>query len=109
MLCPADLEPMEEHSYILNNHLAERSIKAGTTGLAGLSTSDVVVMGEKRSDRPDYYMQATNFSDRVEHYRHGISVGSNYLYMDWHVGLRLPLDARGGLDPWDSPAPPPPQ
>ena len=107
MLCPADLEPVLEHSYILNNHLYERSIKAGTTGLAGLSTSDVVVMGEKRSDRPYYYMSATNFVDRVEHYRHGISVGSNYLYMDWHVALRLPLDARGGLDPWDIPAPPP--
>src|SRR5947209_5232415 len=27
MLCPADLEPAEEHSYILNDHLADRKIK----------------------------------------------------------------------------------
>ena len=57
-----------------------------------------------------FQIEAENFLSqlRVEHYRHGISVGSNYLYMDWHVALRLPLDARGGLDPWDIPAPPPP-
>lgn len=107
LLCPSDFEPILEHSYILNNHLEEREIKLGSTGLAGLTPADVIVMGEKRSDRPDYYMSANNFEDRVEHFRHGISVGSNYLYMDWHVATHLPPEVRGGFDPWDIPAPPP--
>jgi prepilin-type N-terminal cleavage/methylation domain-containing protein/prepilin-type processing-associated H-X9-DG protein len=110
MICPSDIDPILEHSYILNNHLEEREIKMGSTNLAGLTPSDVIVMGEKRSDRPDYYMSATNFQDRVEHYRHGIMVGSNYLYMDWHVAAQMPGQVvKGrGIDPWDIPAPPPP-
>jgi prepilin-type N-terminal cleavage/methylation domain-containing protein/prepilin-type processing-associated H-X9-DG protein len=126
MLCPADENPLEEHSYILNNHLYERGIKMGTrtirklptTGVAAVSrqaainSSDVIVMGEKRTEFPDYYMANTNYYERVEHYRHGINVGSNYLFMDWHVAPQLPKDAKGGLDPWDiqaaPPQPPPP-
>ncbi len=47
----------------------------------------------------------------VEPYRHGISLGSNYLFMDGHVDNRLPNAAEKQLDPWDvtpevTPAPP---
>jgi len=109
MLCPSDLEPMEEHSYLLNSHLAEKEIKFSSKNLGGKSNSDVVVMGEKRSDAPDYYMDVNeNFDQKVESFRHGLQVGSNYLYMDWHVGqLRDVRVLRNAVDPWDVPLPPP--
>jgi prepilin-type N-terminal cleavage/methylation domain-containing protein/prepilin-type processing-associated H-X9-DG protein len=108
MLCPSDLEPMEEHSYILNDHLAARQIKASTKNLGGKPTSDVIVMGEKKSDYPDYYMnEHTDYPSRIEFYRHGPKLGSNYLYLDWHVGTLRQNDALIGMDPWDVPLPPP--
>ena len=108
MLCPSDVEPAEEHSYILNDHLHVRNIKASATDFAGLSSDQVVVMGEKRSDYNDYYMNVGDFDTRVEPYRHGLKRGSNYLFFDFHVGSKLPELARIGIDPWDIPAPPPP-
>jgi prepilin-type N-terminal cleavage/methylation domain-containing protein/prepilin-type processing-associated H-X9-DG protein len=107
MICPSDIEPAEEHSYILNDHLFERGIKASATYFAGLSSDQVVVMGEKRSEWNDYYMNVGDFETRVEPYRHGTRRGSNYLFFDFHVGLKLPNEAMIGLDPWDIPAPPP--
>jgi prepilin-type processing-associated H-X9-DG protein len=109
MLCPSDLEPMYEHSYILNDHLAVRQIKASTKNLGGKPTSDVIVMGEKNSDRTDYYMnEHSDYPDRIEFYRHGPKLGSNYLYLDWHVGTLRKNDALVGMDPWDVPLPPTP-
>lgn len=108
MLCPSDFDPAEEHSYILNDHLYTRGIKANATDFAGLGADQVVVMGEKRTNYNDYYMNAGDFDTRVEPYRHGLRRGSNYLFFDFHVGLKLPDAARLGLDPWDIPAPPPP-
>src|SRR5262245_37789303 len=44
MLCPADQDPAEEHSYILNDHLYVGKIKY-TTKWLGRANSEVVVMG----------------------------------------------------------------
>jgi prepilin-type processing-associated H-X9-DG protein len=107
MLCPVDLEPNQEHSYILNAHLADRGIKFGSKDLGGLTSSEVILMGEKRSSWADYYMNVGDYPERVEPYRHGLRLGSNYLYLDGHVGtLKDARDIVGGIDPWD-PAPPP--
>src|SRR3954464_4624280 len=57
MLCPADEQPQEDHSYILNDHVLQRKIRVGKTGERGLSPSDIVLMGEKKSDYGDYYME----------------------------------------------------
>src|SRR5262249_26911582 len=35
MLCPADFEPAEAHSYVLNHHLADQRIRAGTKNFGG--------------------------------------------------------------------------
>src|SRR5437762_1829719 len=60
MTCPNDLDPVEEHSYVLNSHLAERHIKFSSkiagNNPGGLTSADVIVMGEKFTDQPDYYM-----------------------------------------------------
>ena len=123
MLCPADDHPQEEHSYILNDHVLQRKIRVGKTGERGLSPSDIVLMGEKKSDYGDYYMEykmdpntgqpmsgTTDFWRLVEKYRHGIQLGSNYLMLDGHVESKAPKEAEVGMDPWDpvAAAPPPP-
>ena len=45
LLCPADPEPAEEHSYVLNNHLADHDVKYSSKNLGGLTPSDVILMG----------------------------------------------------------------
>jgi prepilin-type N-terminal cleavage/methylation domain-containing protein/prepilin-type processing-associated H-X9-DG protein len=132
MTCPADYQPLAEHSYFVNAHLMPKSMAgeiSPTTNPSsstdqnfstnpsqrdlmyssilprGRSPSDVIVMGEKRTDVDDYYMEVTETSDdwttKVEQHRHGFSVGSNYLMLDLHVETQVPGVALGGLDPWD--------
>ena len=36
----------------------------------------------------------------VEPYRHGVKLGSNYLYLDWHVDTVPPEEAKESVDPW---------
>src|SRR5688572_19391821 len=105
MLCPEDIEPAEEHSYILNDHLKVRGVKYHSKWL-GKPNTEIVVMGEKRSNYDDYYMNIRDFVTRVELYRHGLRKGSNYLYLDMHAGLAPPNEAILGLDPWDVDGPP---
>jgi prepilin-type processing-associated H-X9-DG protein len=90
-----------DHSYILNAHLAERNVKLGSRDFGGLSSSDVIILGEKQTLLDDYYMSSGNFPGHLEQYRHGLQRGSNYLYLDWHVATAMPKDARRGVDPWD--------
>ena len=111
--CPADTDPREDHTYILNKHLAKNvlvGIKLGgrVRDKDGnyRSDSDVVLMGEKRTSEPDYYMEAgkdkdTEFDRVVEPYRHGIKLGSNYLYLDGHVDVVPPKAVKDALDSWD--------
>jgi len=99
--CPTDPQPAEEHSYVLNNHFRRYKIKYGAT--KGVSPSDIIVMGEKKSSVPDYYMDwdENDFNRVVECYRHGLRLGSNYLFMDGHVDTHPPEPARAAIDPWD--------
>jgi prepilin-type processing-associated H-X9-DG protein len=102
--------PSEEHSYILNAHLADRGIKFNNKSPGGIPVSDVILMGEKVSTWDDYYMNVGDFGppygfggNRVELARHGARLGSNYLFMDCHVDM-LPRNEGGivhGIDPWD--------
>lgn len=106
LICPADFEPLDEHSYILNYHLYLRGIKYQTK-VPGVPSTDIVVMGEKRSDRIDFYMTIGEYDDRVEPYRHGAKLGSNYLFLDLHVGLLTKEQSMEAIDPWDVPQAPP--
>jgi prepilin-type processing-associated H-X9-DG protein len=99
LLCPADVEPVEAHSYCLNGHLAEHGVKAGATHLNGKNSSDVILAGEKVSSERDYYMQADDFARVVELYRHGINLRSNCLFLDGHFDREIVKKA--SLDPWD--------
>src|SRR6185295_16005593 len=101
LICPADENPLEEHSYVLNSHLPQRLIRDG--GTKGVSSSAIIVIGEKKSTEVDYYMDPDegDFERLVEFYRHGLYLGSNYAYLDCHVDTVLPQQARGMVDPWD--------
>ena len=107
MLCPADFEdPAYYHSYILNDHLNEHGVKYWTKNIPGHTADRVVVMGEKITSVNDYYIQmipgqGSDFSQNIEKYRHGLRLGSNYLYLDLHVDRNAPEEVFSGLDPWD--------
>ena len=111
LLCPADFEePAWYHSYILNDHLNERHVKYTTKNIPGRSADRVVVMGEKVTDVNDYYIQkipgqGSDYFETLEKYRHGLKLGSNYLYLDLHVDRTAPKEVKGGIDPWDVPVP----
>ena len=100
LLCPADPDAYMAHSYVLNNHLADENVRAGKR-VRGISSSEIIVAGEKITQQADYYVDYGDYERVVEPYRHGKSVGSNYLYLDGHVILALPGDAKRGIDPWD--------
>ena len=112
MFCPNDPDPMFEHSYILNDHIGENNMKFGSKPPRGLTTADIVLMGEKVNSQPDYYMNkvaemggqvTTDYGlGKVELYRHGVRLGSNYLYLDMHVETFRRLgNLQGAADPWD--------
>jgi prepilin-type N-terminal cleavage/methylation domain-containing protein/prepilin-type processing-associated H-X9-DG protein len=109
LVCPEDIDAIDYHSYVLNAHLADQRIRFGTIRLgAAHSSSNVIVAGEKKTSERDYFMNRDGFGGYnyefqrvVEQYRHGISLGSNYLFMDGHVDNRLPVAAAQQLDPWD--------
>ncbi len=112
MTCPSDVEPAEEHSYILNDNLVDYDVRYHRTNTSGLSTSEVIVMGEKVTASDHYYMNADmgDYNRIVEFFRHGSHVGSNYLYLDLHVQPRSEAEARFGINEWAvSSAPPPAQ
>jgi prepilin-type N-terminal cleavage/methylation domain-containing protein len=128
MVCPQDQEVWsdptgEQHSYLLNHYIEEspdRMVRWGTGGsINGYSGTEpirrpyekVVLMGEKVTSHGDYYMERGDFDNGlVEKYRHGIKLGSNYLYMDMHVDTVPPQwAAEDSADPWEPvPAPVPP-
>jgi prepilin-type processing-associated H-X9-DG protein len=105
MVCPSDMDPYEGHSYVLNQHLADKSIKANSRHFGVLPATSVIVAGEKLTTERDYYMEVAEFDRIAEKYRHGITRGSNYLYFDGHVDTELPDKAKSGMDPWEPPIP----
>jgi prepilin-type N-terminal cleavage/methylation domain-containing protein len=107
MRCKEDPDAFEAHSYVLNKHLADKRIRYGSKNFGGLTSSEVVVAGEKVTTERDYYMERSDFGRVVEKYRHGVKGGSNYLHHDGHVDTKLPREALTGLDPWDVRVPEP--
>jgi prepilin-type N-terminal cleavage/methylation domain-containing protein len=108
MLCPADdQEPREYHTYLLNHHLVERNIMYSSKPPAGLTPSDVIVMGEKLTMSGNYYVETkptgTTYFEQCDEARHGLQLGSNYLFLDMHVGRHERNRALEGVDPWDFP------
>jgi prepilin-type N-terminal cleavage/methylation domain-containing protein/prepilin-type processing-associated H-X9-DG protein len=103
LLCPADVEPALECSYALNNYLKQYQIRFHSKKLGAKTPSDVIVMGEKRSQSEGYYMDPGEYESIVEPYRHGLALKSNYLYLDLHVDNRAGVIVSDGVEPWDVP------
>ncbi len=96
MLCPSDENPDAAHSYLFNEHLVQnpkKILKYSGKAPAGQTSGEVVVLGEKRTIKGDYYMETGDIpvdpsapgDTHVELRRHGLQFGSNYLYKDMHV------------------------
>jgi len=100
LVCPSDDEPAMAHTYVLNNHLADAGIRAGKR-VNGVSSSEIIVTGEKREQALDYYMEWGDYERVVDRYKHGERVGAHYLYVDGHASPALPGEALRGIDPWD--------
>jgi prepilin-type processing-associated H-X9-DG protein len=106
MTCPSDQDPVDEHTYLLNSHLPEHNVTYSNTQ-SSVSPSEVIVMGEKVTAVADYYMDsvAGDYTTKVDFYKHGSQIGSNYLYLDLHVATELPAQSLTDIDPWDPTAP----
>jgi len=103
VVCPADVEPANAHTYVLNNPVAVNHCKLGSNNFAGQSSSQIITAAEKVTYAHDYYVEPDKGDlDWVLHfYRHGQKRGSNYLYFDAHVELKRPSDElRLEMDPW---------
>lgn len=103
MICPDDVKDPsipEVHSFVLNKHLADERIRLGSQNFGLLTNAEVIIAGEKKSGIQDYYMERGDYDRVVEPYRHGLKLGSNYLFFDGHVSTELPDIAKTGLDPW---------
>jgi prepilin-type N-terminal cleavage/methylation domain-containing protein/prepilin-type processing-associated H-X9-DG protein len=111
LVCPADQDPVNTHSYILNHHLRQHHILYHSKVPGGITTSRAVVMGEKLTQATNYYVETkpsgySTYDAQVERYRHGRQLGSNYLYLDLHVDRNGPIETHWGADPWDFPETP---
>lgn len=103
MVCPNDDDPANQHSYVLNNWLYDRKIKYSTR-VRYLSPSQVVVMGEKKQQQDDFYMNGGTSNDYprlVETQKHEKSYGSNYLRLDISVSNEPPVQQASASDPWE--------
>ena len=117
--CPADdlpdppatwtlgaFENGADHTYIFNEIIKDRFIKKTKTGLPTLSSAQIIIMAEKKTQYDDYYHgigplhKDKNISSLLESYRHGLNVGSNYLFLDSHAETLRPEDAIRPYDPW---------
>lgn len=101
--CPADEDPADSHTYVLNGIVAARSLKAGNTDWGGQSSASVILAAEKYSTQRDYYFEAyKNFEQVIDPYRHTPALYSNYLFFDGHVAPLPPDQARAEMDPWEN-------
>ena len=107
--CPTDNTdppPNGLHTYILNAYMSYYNEKYGTPLPNHMSASNAILMGEKVSAVGDYYMEYGDYENgKVDATRHGIRLGSNYLFLDMHVEMKLLLNNNTNfeayLDPWD--------
>ena len=102
MVCPEDDRPTMGHTYALNNPVCVNHCKLGDHNFAGLSNSEVIIAVEKKLTANDYHYEPNAGDDKkMDRYKHGKKRGSNYLYFDGHVELKLPTDEMWTqLDPW---------
>jgi prepilin-type N-terminal cleavage/methylation domain-containing protein/prepilin-type processing-associated H-X9-DG protein len=101
--CPADVDPVLECSYTLNKYLKAYQIRYHSKNLGSKNSSTVIVMGEKRSNVEGYYLDPGEYDLVVEPFRHGLSLKSNYLYLDLHVDNQAETRVIDGFEPWNIP------
>jgi prepilin-type N-terminal cleavage/methylation domain-containing protein/prepilin-type processing-associated H-X9-DG protein len=104
LLCPASVDPFEEHSYVLNWTLVQNGFTKRQSRYNGQPSTEVVLMGEKRDDKIDYYVTQNTYDVVVEEYKHGIGPSSSALFLDGHVAGQRTKTLPGQANPWDTAA-----
>ena len=102
-LCPVDIDSALECSYLLNHYLKSYQIRYSSKNLGSKTPSEVIVMGEKRSNAEGYYLDPGEYDLVVEPFRHGLWLKSNYLYLDLHVDNQAETRVIDGMEPWNVP------
>ena len=107
LLCPQDEPPvLEEHSYALNWYLFLHAVRFHNSNIGGLKPGEVILMGEKRAEANNYFIgDAGDYDYAADEFKHGLRLGSNYLFLDMHVATLPPKSARHAYDPWGTPPP----
>jgi prepilin-type processing-associated H-X9-DG protein len=104
LLCPQDEEPLEEHSYALNWYFTYHDVRFHSRNFGPLKPGEVILMGEKRAEANNYFIGSDKDYDyAAEEFKHGLRLGSNYLFLDLHVSTLPPTAAvKRAYDPWGS-------
>lgn len=100
LLCPISVEPLEDHSYVLNFQLVDHGVTKVASRVNGRPSSEVVLMGEKLDGMIDYYVREDTYEVVVENYKHGVGSGSSALYLDGHVDAQPTKIPPGQTNPW---------
>jgi len=105
MRCPADEQATWAFTYLVSNPAAINCNRQGSGNFAGLSNSEIPLAAEKLTSARDYYFEPNegDWENSICLDRHGSTKGSNYLFFDGHVELRLFKDrdaANAFMDPW---------
>lgn len=109
LVCPADTDPALQHSYVLNDHLADQRLKVSSRNLGGITSSDLILASEKIGTDPTYYVRDTetgvnawssDVSSATAYYRHGRSRGANYLHLDGSVTDTGSVSFLRAFNPW---------
>ena len=119
---PVDWDMRVWHSYMVNGHLTETLANGNqrklnrypqlSGSLSGKNGSEVILLGEKTLRECDYTLGDNEYAlGKVDSWKHGRDRGSNYLFLDLHVGTMheppaiAPIDPDNRpIDPWDLPS-----
>lgn len=100
LLCPVSVEPVEEHSYVINFQITDNGVTKQASRVNGRPATEVVFMGEKYDSLIDYYARENDYTVVVQEYKHGIGHGSSALFLDGHVDAAPIKIPEGQTNPW---------
>lgn len=102
LVCPNDEDPQDKISYALNFSFPMQGLRFHNRAPGGASSSESVVMGEKRAEISIYFFaDSEEYDHGADPWKHGLSRGSNYLFLDLHAATHRPNEVN-----WGFPTPP---
>jgi prepilin-type N-terminal cleavage/methylation domain-containing protein/prepilin-type processing-associated H-X9-DG protein len=98
LVCPHDDDPQDKISYAMNFCFPMQGLRFHNRAPGGASPSESVVMGEKRAEISVYFFaDSEEYDGGADPWKHGLSRGSNYLFLDLHAATCRPKDVNWGF------------